>query len=169
MQATLRLTEAATVDDFKKILEGRIHALGRAHSMVARSQWVGVDLRELVTLELSAHLDAETPRVWASGPALPLSPDAAQAMALAIHELASNATRHGALSTPEGVVHVSWRRDDAGSLHFRWSESGGPAVTPPARRGVGVLMIERAVRQLGGEVRLDWAPSGLACEIVSDD
>ena len=169
VQATLRLTEADTVEEFKKTLEGRIHALGRAHSLVARSDWVGVDLHQLVNQEMADYLDAPAPRVWANGPAMPLCPSSAQAMALVLHELATNAAKHGALSVEAGSVHISWRRDSEGGLKVRWAESAGPPVARPSRRGVGVLMIERAVRQLGGEVQLDWRPEGLVCEISSDD
>jgi PAS domain S-box-containing protein len=167
VQATLRLTQAETVEAFKKTLEGRIHALGRAHSLVAQSRWEGADLHRLVTEELAPYVGAESPQVWASGPSLPLSPSSAQSMALAIHELATNAAKYGALSVRSGSVHVHWGRDGDGSLRFRWTESGGPPVTPPTRSGVGTLVIERAVGQLDGYVKLDWLPQGLTCEIVS--
>jgi PAS domain S-box-containing protein len=165
VQATVRLTRAETVAEFKTILEGRLHAIGRAHNLIAQSRWEGADLHRLVTEELAPYVGARTPRAWVSGPNVPLNPDCAQSMALAIHELATNAAKHGALSIPEGLVHVHWRRDADGGLHFRWTESGGPPTAPPTRRGVGALVIERAVRQLGGEVTLDWRPEGLVCDI----
>ncbi|MDB5580665.1 MAG: hypothetical protein JWR80_5841 [Bradyrhizobium sp.] len=168
VQATLRITQGDTVEQFKTTLEGRIHALARAHSLVAQSRWEGADLHRLVSEELAPYVSAERPQVWASGPAIPLAPSAAQSMALAIHELATNAVKYGALSTLQGAVHVNWHTEADGTLRFRWVETGGPPVTAPARRGVGTTVIDSAVRQLGGRVTLDWPPEGLVCAIMSE-
>jgi PAS domain S-box-containing protein len=166
VQATVRMTQGETVAQYQTTLEGRIHALARAHSLVAESRWQGADLHRLVSEELAPYVGAEQPRIWVSGPTTPLKPSTAQSMALVIHELATNAAKYGALSTPSGEVRANWSEPDGG-LHFVWTESGGPPVKAPLKRGVGTYVIESAVRQLGGQVRIDWRPEGLVCEITS--
>jgi two-component sensor histidine kinase len=86
---------------------------------------------------------------------------------MTLHELATNATKHGALSVPTGRVAVEWRRNDDGSLGLRWSETGGPPIGVPTRQGTGTSVIMRCIQdQLGGEVRVDWRPQGLVCMLV---
>ena len=101
------------------------------------------------------------------GPNVLLEPNAAQAIAVALHELATNAAKYGALSVPDGHVRVEWSHEQNGRLVLRWIETGGPPVEPPTRRGFGTRVMENMVRgQLKGELRLDWRAQGLACEIV---
>jgi two-component sensor histidine kinase len=95
-----------------------------------------------------------------------LQPDAAQAIAVCLHELATNAAKYGALSRPGGSVHVAWSMAADGRLMFHWSEAGGPVVAEPTRQGFGMQVMERMIVSLNGEVRLDWRPEGLACKIV---
>jgi PAS domain S-box-containing protein len=166
VQAMVRMTEAPTVAEYKLALQGRIQALAHAHSLLAETRWQGADLQRLVTEELAPYVGAAEPRVWASGPPVPLDPNLAQSFALAIHELATNAAKHGAFSASDGTVHVDWRREPDG-LVFRWTEAGGPAVAQPSRRGVGTRVMERAVQQLGARLSFDWRPQGLVCEIVT--
>jgi two-component sensor histidine kinase len=97
--------------------------------------------------------------VQIDGPNVLLEPDAAQAIAVALHELATNAAKYGALSVPDGHVRVEWSHEPNGRLVLRWTETGGPPVEPPTRRGFGSRVME-------GELRLDWRARGLACEIV---
>ena len=100
------------------------------------------------------------------GPDIALGPVAAQCLAIAIHELATNAAKYGALSHPLGRVDVAWTRDD-GHLVLRWTESGGPKPVEPSREGFGMTAIGRSIRdQLGGEARFEWAGEGLVCEIA---
>lgn len=169
VQATVRLTEADTVEDFKATLEGRIRALARAHSLLARSRWSGVDLAQLVADEL-AGLEASTAtRVFMAGPSIRLDPAAAQSVAVALHELASNAVRHGALSDARGAVDLRWRVDEDGSLDLTWRETGGPGVTAPDKTGFGSMVIQNTIlRDLRGEVDFDWRPEGLTCRIKAD-
>jgi PAS domain S-box-containing protein len=168
VQATVRLTEADTVEDFKASLEGRIRALAQAHGLLARSRWVGAKLRQLVEEELAPFRQANEPRARVDGPDVLLSPTAAQSIAVALHELATNAAKYGALSVPGGRVQVDWQPSDDGRVVFRWAETGGPAVTPPTRRGFGLTVVEQVIRlQLEGEVRFDWRTDGLVCEIVA--
>ncbi|GGG28338.1 hypothetical protein GCM10010964_15310 [Caldovatus sediminis] len=179
VQAALRLTPRDDPEAYARAVEGRVAALARAHTVLARGRWEGAALRSLVEGELAAFLpaaemsgrpeaEAAASRIGIEGPALTLAPAAAQALSMALHELATNATKHGALSVPAGRVAVSWRVDGAaGLLRLRWEERGGPPVAaPPARRGFGSRVIEATVRdQLGGRVARHWNVSGLACEI----
>ena len=180
VQAALRLTPKRDPEAYAKAVEGRVMALARAHTLLSGRRWTGAELRTLLEGELSPFLSAvpqagnagaafaDTPRAELDGPAVTLAPAATQAFSMALHELATNATKHGALSAPGGRLRVSWTLDrGAGALRLRWAEAGGPAVAgPPARRGFGSRVIETTVRnQLGGTVRAAWTPQGLVCEI----
>ena len=101
------------------------------------------------------------------GPSVLLEPSAAQAIAVTLQELATNAAKYGALSVPDGHVRVEWSPEHNGRLVLRWTEKGGPPVEPPTRRGFGARVIEKMVRgQLKGELHFAWHPEGVACEIV---
>jgi two-component sensor histidine kinase len=105
--------------------------------------------------------------VQIDGPTLLLEPQTAQAIAVALHELATNAAKYGALSDGEGRVEVAWSCATDGQLTIRWTEKGGPLVTTPTRQGFGTRIVGRIIReQSKGEMRLDWNPAGLECEIV---
>ena len=141
--------------------------------------WTGADLRALLQGELEPFLNDEsmaanprddsTPSVDMDGPAVALPAEAAQPLAMAVHELATNALKYGALSAPEGRVSIAWQLDGGptGLLRLRWVEMGGPAVAgPPDRRGFGSQVLDGIVRnQLGGTVTLAWKASGLVCAI----
>jgi len=106
-------------------------------------------------------------RTLINGPSVVLKPDAAQAMAIALHELATNAAKYGALSMTTGQVRVEWWHVEDGQLVLRWTEAGGPPVKSPARKGFGTHMMEAMIRDgLKGRVQLDWHADGLACEIA---
>jgi two-component sensor histidine kinase len=94
-----------------------------------------------------------------------LEPNTAQTMAVTLHELATNAAKYGALSVPSGKIHVEWSRRADGRIVLRWTETGGPAVKPPTRKGFGTRVMESMIQQEMGEFRLDWRGEGLACEI----
>jgi two-component sensor histidine kinase len=172
VQAALELTPAADLQSFTQAIKGRVAALARAHALLSAARWSGADLRALLEAELLPFLGAAPAgngRVELGGPELTLAPHAAQALSMVVHELATNATKHGALSVPDGRVSVAWRLDpDAGVLRLRWAEEGGPPVPgEPARRGFGSRVIETTVRrQLGGTLLRAWAPTGLVCEIT---
>ena len=101
------------------------------------------------------------------GPDVSLVPNTAQAIAVTLHELATNAAKYGSLSVPHGQVKVTWWRAPNGQLMLRWTETGGPPVKKPTRDGFGTHVIERMIRQqLKGEMRFDWLAEGLACKIV---
>jgi PAS domain S-box-containing protein len=175
VQAALRLTPKDDPGAYARAVEGRVAALARAHTLLARAQWAGADLRAVAEGELAPFLGAAAsargavePRAELEGPPLALKPGAAQALSMALHELATNATKHGALSAPGGQVSLSWKVDPAsGDLRLRWAERGGPPVaTPPARRGFGSRVLEATVRgQLGGRVSRAWEPAGLVCDV----
>ena len=167
VKAMVRLSQSDTLDGLKKAIEGRIDALANVHSLFVRSRWTGAELRSLVEQELSPYAGGGGMRTLINGPAVVLKPDAAQAMAMALHELATNAAKYGALSAATGQVRVEWSYVEDGQLVCRWTEAGGPLITPPTRRGFGTSVLETMIRDgLKGRVRLDWRAEGLACEIA---
>lgn len=153
--------------------EARLLALARSHDLLTREGWSGARLGELVALALAPHSSgAAGTRYSVGGPPLYVQPRLAVPLAVALHELATNAARHGALSGPEGKVRVTWRQDPplpgrTPMLRIRWVEQGGPRVEgPPKRRGFGTRLLEQGLaRELGGSVRLEFRPTGLVCEI----
>ena len=167
VQATVRLTQSDTPDGLKQAIEGRLQALANVHTLFVQSRWTGADLHNLVTQELSPFRGDGEPRVRTDGPNLMLEPNAAQAIAVTLHELATNAAKYGALSVPAGKVQVDWSRTPDGRVVMRWAETGGPPVTPPTRQGFGMRVMESMIRyQLKGEMRCDWHAEGLVCEIA---
>ncbi|MEA3064776.1 MAG: hypothetical protein QOJ27_1222 [Sphingomonadales bacterium] len=151
--------------DVRAGFEGRLAALAAAHDLLTRRNWEGAELRDLVVAVVAAHCRE---RLEIEGPPLRLSPKLAVTLALALHELCTNAFKYGALSEPGGRVSVTWRREGDG-LALRWQECGGPSVAPPSRRGFGTRMIERALAsEAGGRAGLDFRPEGLICEIEVD-
>jgi PAS domain S-box-containing protein len=168
VQAALRLTPKKDPEAYARVVEGRVRALARAHSMLAEARWGGTELHALLEGELAPFLAGQ--RAELSGPPVALPAPVAQALAMAVHELATNAVKHGALSAPCGRISVSWRLDRgeaAPRLSLHWSEAGGPAIEgPPDRRGFGSRVLEAVLRtQLGGSVSMVWNPVGLVCEI----
>jgi PAS domain S-box-containing protein len=165
--ATVRLAQAETPEEIKATIEGRIQAIANANSLLEQSRWVGADLRDLVSEELAPYATDAGERIRVDGPSLLLEPNAARAMVMAVHELATNAVKHGALSAPTGRVRVEWSHAADGKFVFRWVEEGGPPATPPKRQGCGMSVIERMIRgQLKGDLRFDWNRNGLKCEIA---
>lgn len=165
-QALVRLTRAGDRhEDFVAALEGRIAALARAHTLLARNHWRGALLRGLLEEELEPYRARSGDHIALDGPAVTLDPYAAQPVGMVLHELATNAAKHGALSSPEGRLAISWRLEGAErpGLVIVWTESGGPAVAaPPQRRGFGSDLISASITsQLGGAVEYDWAAAGV--------
>jgi PAS domain S-box-containing protein len=163
VRAMVRLSHSDTPDGLREAIEGRIEALANVHSLFVQSRWAGAELGRLVEQELSPY----SRRARIDGPNIMLNPELAQAMAIALHELATNAAKYGSLSVSEGYVRVEWALATGRRLVLRWTEVGGPPVKPPTRSGFGTNVMEAMIRdQLKGEVRLDWRAGGLACEIV---
>jgi two-component sensor histidine kinase/DNA-binding response OmpR family regulator len=163
-QSIVRLTRAGTIKSYISAVEGRIGALSRAHTLLSESRWQGADLIKLVDEELSPYRTS-TDKIVASGPHVSLRPVTAQILALALHELATNAAKYGALSSPAGKIKLSWELD-AGSLRLHWVETGGPATRAPTAQGFGTKIITASVTsQLGGEAAFEWRPDGLNCTL----
>ncbi|HYC03153.1 MAG TPA: PAS domain-containing protein [Azospirillaceae bacterium] len=165
VQSLVQLTRAEDVAALKEAVSGRIQALARAHSLLAASRWEGVDIGKLAREELAPFAGRDASRVTISGPMMRLRPEAAQTLALALHELATNAAKYGALSVQGGRLDVAWGVDGA-MLDLRWRERGGPPVAPPTRRGFGSTLIGTGVEhQLQGRVVMDWRREGLECQL----
>ena len=167
-QATVHLTNAGTAAELKEAIQGRLQALANAQSMLAQTRWAGADLRELAIKELSPYRRNGDPSAQIEGPSLLLQPELAQAMAMALHELATNAVKYGALSTRAGRVKIEWSTLPGQKLHLRWTETSGPRVAPPTKEGFGTRAITRLIGQLGGEVKFDWRARGVTCDILID-
>lgn len=161
IQSIIRLTRARSVEDYVTAIEGRIKALARAHTLLSDSRWHGADLATLVGEELEPYRSGD--KVAIDGPGISLQPSTAQGLALALHELATNAAKHGALSSTNGKVKLSWRlQPDA--LVFDWAESGGPPIARPTTRSFGLRVIRASIeQQLNGKAKFDWDSSGLRC------
>jgi two-component sensor histidine kinase len=167
VQATVRLSHSSTADDLKKLIEGRINALAKVHTLFVESRWAGAELPALVAQELLPYRGEREGRVRINGLAVMLEPNMAQMVAIFLHELATNAAKYGSLSTADGDVEIVWSRTADGRLSLRWTESGGPTTTPPTHRGFGTRIMENIIGgQLGSEVRFDWRAQGLTCEIA---
>jgi PAS domain S-box-containing protein len=149
-------------------LSARLVALGAATDLLTGSSWRSADLRELATRALSPH-GRVGERFLLSGPAVTLKPELTVAFALALHELATNAAKYGALSNHTGTVMLAWSIDGAGdeaTLSVCWSEQGGPPVMPPERKGFGSVLIERSLRSyFSGKAATDYRPEGLVFEL----
>jgi PAS domain S-box-containing protein len=170
VQATVQLSQSDTPQGLKQVIAGRIQALANVHTLFVKSRWAGAELRNLVTQELSPYCRDGDTRARIDGANVLLEPNAAQAIAVCLHELATNAAKHGALSSPEGRLHIAWSRAADGRLMIRWTETNGSLVAQPTRRGFGMRVMERMVQNpLKGEIRFEWPPEGLACEITVTD
>jgi two-component sensor histidine kinase/PAS domain-containing protein len=167
VQAAVSLSHSDTPDGLKQAIEGRIKALAKVHSLFIQSRWAGAELSSIAKQELAPYLREDAARVQIDGPTLLLEPKTAQAIAVAFHELATNAAKYGALSNGEGRVEVAWACATDGRLNLCWIERGGPPVTTPMRKGFGTNIVGRIIReQSKGEMRIDWKPAGLECEII---
>jgi PAS domain S-box-containing protein len=166
-QATVHLAQGDSPAAVKAAIEGRLKALANAHALLARSRWAGADLHTLVAEELAPHTRAGESRVETRGESVMLKPDQAQAMAVALHELATNAVKYGALSVAAGRVKIEWGLRPGNRLSVRWIETGGPHVLPPGRNGFGMQVMARMIcDQLNGEINFDWRPQGIICDIA---
>lgn len=165
VQAVVRLTEADSTDAFRRVVDGRIAALARAHELLAESRWEGLDLESLVRRELGAFGGGGNLRI--EGPLLRVPPEMSQTVALTLHELATNAAKYGALRDSGGTLSVTWQTAD-GRILLDWRETTSRPIAPPqGRRGFGTELLNSSVRrQPGGEITFDWAEDGLKCRLV---
>lgn len=150
--------------------EDRLMALAWAYEILTREHWAGASLGEVIQRTMAPHLDRAANRLALDGPSLWLTPNQAISFALALHELATNAVKYGALSTEGGRIGVRWRlleRAGAQRLDLEWRESGGPPVSPPQRRGFGSRLIERSLSgELRGAVTLSFERTGVVCRVI---
>jgi PAS domain S-box-containing protein len=161
IQSIIRLTRARSVEDYVSAIEGRIKALARAHTLLSDSRWEGADLATLVSEELDPYRSGD--KVIIGGPDISLHPSTAQGLALALHELVTNAAKYGALSSVRGKVSLTWQlRPD--TLVLNWVETGGPQVERPSAKSFGLKVIRASIeQQLNGEAAFDWDSNGLRC------
>jgi PAS domain S-box-containing protein len=166
VQATVNLSQCDTSEGLKRTIEARIQALANVHSLFVKSRWSGAELSDIATQELAPYLGGGEARAQVEGPHVLLATNSAQAVAMTLHELAANAAKFGSLSVRDGHLCVKWSLAADGQLTLRWTESGGPPTKKPTRKGFGTSVVEQMIRQLKGEMHLDWRLEGLACEIV---
>jgi two-component sensor histidine kinase len=166
------IPSTAFVDSFIERLSG----LAQSHDLLAREDWRGISMLELVTSQIGHLRTSVAERLVIDGPSVILTPVAAQNLGMAIHELSTNAVKYGSLSVADGQVHISWSvyrdAEDRERMRLSWVERGGPTVTEPGRRGFGRFVIEAiAARALGGTVDLRFEPEGVSCIIegAADD
>jgi two-component sensor histidine kinase len=169
IQAMARKTASLSgdVDSFIADFSARLRAMAAAHDLLVSQSWHGADLGELIRSSVAQTIAPTADQVHMRGPALMLSPDTAQNLSLAFHELATNASKYGALAADAGELEITWQRQADGAVHIRWQERGGAPVTPPKRHGFGRVLLERLVgTTLNGQVTLDFRLEGLVCDIV---
>ncbi len=161
IQSIVSLTAASSPADFVTSINGRIRAMARAHTLLSQSRWEGADLARLVEEELAPYREHRS--IAVSGSPVLIRPTVAQNLALALHELATNAAKYGGLSSPDGQLSVHWTLGPD-HLTLDWREEASRDVVKPARRGFGSKVIDSSIRaQLGGELEQHWRPNGLHC------
>ncbi|WP_431284104.1 sensor histidine kinase [Humitalea sp. 24SJ18S-53] len=165
----LRMTKAESAEDLVNVMDGRVRALSRTIGLLGKGRWLGTELREILQSELQPFELAESGdgfEMELSGPEVLIDVESAQPLAMAFHELATNAAKYGALSVPGGRLTIDWSVE-AGRVHLLWRESGGPRVEgPPQQMGFGSQLIRMLFEgQIQGEVAKRWEPEGLVCEI----
>jgi PAS domain S-box-containing protein len=167
--ANLTLRNSANLNEAQSRFEARLIALAGAHDALTRENWEGASLTHIVVQGIAPYRSPERERFSIAGPDIIVPPKYALALAMALHELCTNAVKYGALSNAEGRVEVTWtvaEGKDGRELHLRWQERDGPPVMPPTRRGFGSRLIEQGLaRDLAGEVETDYAVTGLVCVI----
>jgi PAS domain S-box-containing protein len=163
------LRTAATNSEARAAIERRLIALSLAHDVLTRENWEGANLRQIVEQAIEPFRTYGEHRLHWEGPSVRLSPRIALAIAMALQELATNASKYGALTNAEGEVHLSWsvsRSKKPPRLRFTWREVGGPPVTPPTTKGFGSRLIERSLAaDLNGKVMIEYDPKGLVCSV----
>jgi two-component sensor histidine kinase len=156
-------------EQFEDRFSGCIKSLAFCHDLLVESDWQGADLRNLIAMQVAPFGGLDGNKLVATGPAMTLSPQATQLIGLALHELATNAAKHGALTAPAGSVSIQWQPASGnGAARLSWREQNGPRVKPPMRRGFGHTVLERMAASLGGDVSLEFKPEGVRWTVVLD-
>jgi two-component sensor histidine kinase len=159
--ASQSLRNAPSMQHAQHAIEGRLLALGHAHDLLLQARWTGADLRKIVHGATEPFENPDKPRFLIDGPDVQVASGAVIAISMTLNELCTNTTKFGALSVPAGHVNISWNMDaPASRLHFTWKEQDGPLVEAPTRQSFGTRLIETLGRQLKGNVRLTYEPSG---------
>jgi two-component sensor histidine kinase len=167
VQCFVNHTDSATPDGYRAALTARIAALSDAYNLIDRAREHRISLIELLERTLNPFAAARKDRVHAAGPDVELEPRLALPLHMIVHELASNASKHGALSSSSGRVEVFWnllRNDGGWSLAMQWSEHGGPEVSKPKHRGFGLRLITKVLTD--ARVEMEFAPAGVVCRVL---
>jgi two-component system CheB/CheR fusion protein len=169
--ATNTLARSATLEAFKEVFLGRIHALAASYALLSRDRWSPIPLREILMEQLRPFLSRERVSAELTGPKVMVEPRIALALGMATHELTTNAVKFGALSNPEGKVDISWtiQQNASGSaLKLKWVEQNGPPVSKPSRRGFGMTLVERAfVHDVDGEAEVAFLPERVVATLIA--
>jgi PAS domain S-box-containing protein len=164
------IRSAPTKEQFYQDMSGRLRSLGLVQRLLSNPEHAGIDLRELIELELSAHGQSPSDaggKITLQGPTVELTPETVQTLALALHELTTNALKYGALAQPAGRLAITWTNDNDDHISLRWQESGVTMPTNRSKRGYGSQLIEDALPyQLGAKARLDFGDDGVSCDLV---
>ena len=157
---------ASDIDEFAEGLSGRIRALSATHDLLTQSEWGATPIRAVVEAELAPYHRASENAISITGPDVELAPNDALSLGLALHELATNAAKYGALSTSGGEVHIRWEQLNNTLARLDWEECGGPEVATDRNRGFGTDLIERVIaHELRNPIDLEFAPSGVRCRL----
>jgi PAS domain S-box-containing protein len=165
IQAMLRLTKADTAEEFQAAFQGRLSALANVQKLFSVSRWTGASIKTIIQEELRPYGGHDAQRVNIRGDDIRLPAALAQAIAVSVHELATNAAKYGSLSKSSGSVEIRWHTDAAGKLSLHWRECGGPRIAEPTRIGFGVGAVDGVIRTLSGSINREWNPEGLCCEL----
>jgi len=160
------LRAGRSVAEAREAFVSRLMALSAAHNLLTAESWESADLEDVVRMGVAAFDELQGGRFTIAGPGVRLKAAHALGLAMALHELGSNAVKYGALSGDGGRVSIGWTLETSGRMRFVWEEQGGPAVAPPMRRGFGSRLIQEGLaRELNGEVTMEYRPEGLRCEL----
>ncbi len=162
--ARLSSKRTSSVNEFVELLDARIKAISKAHSLLREDSWIGISLRNYIGEILEPFMSRQGENINLVGEAINLLPKAAQSLALVLHELATNAVKYGSLSVPNGKVRIAWERvpdGDSGFIRLIWDERGGPPTEKPSGDGFGMTVIKAAAAELGAEANHKFGPSGV--------
>jgi PAS domain S-box-containing protein len=174
VMAIARHTVAYRPEDFLQRFQARIHSLATGYDLLINNAWKGVDLRQLIDLHLAHFKDLAGKRIFATGPDVRINASAVQPVGMALHELATNASKYGALSTSSGRVEITWGIEKSpgdaqakDQFHLSWIESGGPPVLKPTRKGFGTAVVQKMIEMsLSAEVKIKYDRKGLSWIVV---
>lgn len=158
---------SSSVAEFQNALLGRFAAISRTHESLIRSSWTEAKLCDLIETELAPYQNIDR-KITIDGPDLAIDREIAVSLALAFHELATNASKYGALSTPTGQLHIHWMvtGTETRILELNWQEAGGPMVVPPTKLGFGSELISISLSGHGGTAKLTYPPAGVNCAFI---